>query len=87
MTGKMPRSAAKQSALDAPFGLGRCRYRYSDKCDHNRGTSKYLVRSLLPTIKTIDVETTRLSRKFQVNARPAAVRRCFGDVLLIRCLT
>jgi hypothetical protein len=41
MTGKMPCGAAHQSAFNAPFGLGRCRY--GDKCNRNRGASKRLV--------------------------------------------
>jgi hypothetical protein len=45
MTGKMPSGAAHQSAFNAPFGLGRCRY--GDKCDRYRGASKSLVHLLL----------------------------------------
>jgi hypothetical protein len=41
MTGEMPCGAAQQSAFNAPFGLGRCRY--GDKCNRNRGASKRLV--------------------------------------------
>jgi hypothetical protein len=53
MTGKMPRGAAHQSALNAPFGLGRCRY--GDKCDRNRGASKSLVHLLLLGTEKIEV--------------------------------
>jgi hypothetical protein len=53
MTGKMPCGAAHQSALYAPFGLGRCRY--GDKYDCNRGASKSLVHLLLLGTKKIEV--------------------------------
>jgi hypothetical protein len=46
MTGKMPCGAAHQSAFNAPFGLGRCRY--GDKCNRNRGASKSLVHLFAP---------------------------------------
>jgi hypothetical protein len=53
MTGKMPCGTAHQGALDAPFGLGRCRY--GDKRDRNRGASKSLGHLLLPGTKKIEV--------------------------------
>jgi hypothetical protein len=68
MTGKMPCGTAHQGAFDAPFGLGRCRY--GDERDRNRSASKSLVHLLLPGIKRTEMETTRLSKKFQVSARP-----------------
>jgi hypothetical protein len=40
ITGKVPRSAAHQRALDAAFGIGR--RRYGDKCNRNRGAFKSL---------------------------------------------
>jgi hypothetical protein len=46
MTGKMSCGAAHQSALDAPFGLGRCRY--GDECYRNQGASKSLVHLFAP---------------------------------------
>jgi hypothetical protein len=67
MTGKMPCGATHQGAFDAPFGLGRCRY--GDKCDRNRGESKSLVHLLLLVLKrSRRTPTTRLSKKFQLNA-------------------
>jgi len=46
MTGEMPCGAAQQSAFNAPFGLGRCRY--GDKCNRNRDASKCLVHPFAP---------------------------------------
>jgi hypothetical protein len=45
MTGKMPRGASHQCALDASFGLGWCCY--GEKRDRNRGAPKNLIHLLL----------------------------------------
>jgi hypothetical protein len=46
MTGKMPRGASHQCALDASFGLGwRC---YGEKRDRNRGAPKNLIHLFAP---------------------------------------
>ena len=50
MTDKMPRSAAHQGALNAPFGLGWDRY--GDKYYRNRAACKGLAHSLLLPVLT-----------------------------------
>jgi hypothetical protein len=46
MTGKMPRGASHQCALDASFGLGWCCY--GEKRDRNRGAPKNLIHLFAP---------------------------------------